>query len=489
MTSDVNLNDEIDNRLEKRLPLLQDSIELKLTKELDSTLKSRFETTGKTLGLAFGLVAVVFTGLGIKTFIDIKEISRSTAIDEVKNKLSVDDPNSEFRRDIDKVMARAIVNSYLLAIAKGKQERFTPDLRISSGDLAKIKTFITDSTISTKDFKDCLEVFYYATGRQRDEQSDRLIQSMAAAENPTYSWMESQPDKRQAIFEIYQGTKLVNIAKRILSAPESNDTELITQTLKYLGDNDKGSSEIVEKFVSHNNQDVSFQALLALAKINFESKLITNAINNLKSQSDIRGYAKIANLASQVTTRDKFDFFNEDNNLPKKAKLSAELIDFIISKNIVFRLHSRIGDHSLISLSMSELNKFSYSVYVPTSLINDESRSNLISNLISNSVSDRDKLLKTIRAFCLEIDERCAGFITIILSPGASVSLKSGAVITSNDTPSGLVLKPLTPAENSDIRVSWADANEFQKSGILEGLNNPQLMSISIDTTRRLSQE
>ena len=100
----------IDEKIDTRLALLRDSIELKLIKELDALLKSRFDTTGKLLGWAFGLVAVVFAGFGIKTLFDVKEVARTTAIEEVKKKLAIDDPNSDFRRDIDKVVARGLIN-------------------------------------------------------------------------------------------------------------------------------------------------------------------------------------------------------------------------------------------------------------------------------------------------------------------------------------------------------------------------------------------
>ena len=77
-------SDEIEERIDKRLSLLRDSIELKLTKEMDALLKSRFDTTGKIFGWAFGLVAIVFAGFGIKTFLDVREMARTTAVEEVK---------------------------------------------------------------------------------------------------------------------------------------------------------------------------------------------------------------------------------------------------------------------------------------------------------------------------------------------------------------------------------------------------------------------
>ena len=65
MDADKNANsaDEIDARIEKRLPALQDSLELRLTKAVDNLLKSRFETATKLFGWSFGLVALVFTPL------------------------------------------------------------------------------------------------------------------------------------------------------------------------------------------------------------------------------------------------------------------------------------------------------------------------------------------------------------------------------------------------------------------------------------------
>ena len=102
----------MDERIDKRLSLLRDSIKLKLGKEMDALLKSRFDSTGKIIGWAFGLVALVFTGFGIKTIYDVREVARTTAIEEVKKKLALENPNSEFRHDIDKTVARGVISSY-----------------------------------------------------------------------------------------------------------------------------------------------------------------------------------------------------------------------------------------------------------------------------------------------------------------------------------------------------------------------------------------
>jgi hypothetical protein len=58
----------IDAKIDKRIELLRDSVELKLNKDMDALLKSRLDTAARIFGWAFGLVAIVFTAFGIKQF-------------------------------------------------------------------------------------------------------------------------------------------------------------------------------------------------------------------------------------------------------------------------------------------------------------------------------------------------------------------------------------------------------------------------------------
>ena len=182
----------VEAKIDKRIELLRDSVELKLNKDMDALLKSRLETAAR-----------IFTAFGIKTILDVKEIARTTAIAEVKKTLSIDDPNSDFRRDIDKVVARGLIDSYLLSLAKSKQDRFADDLSISETDFRRLQNLVTDPQSNTKDFSDAIEVLTKSSPRTQNEAIDRLIIALASGSDTKYKWIIEQPEKRAALFALY----------------------------------------------------------------------------------------------------------------------------------------------------------------------------------------------------------------------------------------------------------------------------------------------
>jgi hypothetical protein len=164
----------------------------------------------------------------------VKEIARTTAISEVKKTLSIDDPNSDFRRDIDKVVARGLIDSYLLSLAKSKQDQLAVDLPISETDFRRLQNLVTDPQSNTKDFSDAIEVLTRSSPRTQNEGIDRLIIALASGSDSKYKWIVEQPEKRAAIFTLFLGDKLVPVAKTILSNGDSNK-ELLVATIKYAG--------------------------------------------------------------------------------------------------------------------------------------------------------------------------------------------------------------------------------------------------------------
>ena len=173
----------LDDQIEKRLDLLSNGIQLKMMKEVDSTIKDRFDTTGKILGWAFGLVALLFGGLGIKTLIDVRDIARTTAVDEVKKTLELDNPNSAFRRDVDRVVAGAVINSYLLTISKQKQANGLISIDLTDSDLRRLIELITDPKTDDKEFSDALEILTNSSQINSSPPLSRTIRLIATSQD------------------------------------------------------------------------------------------------------------------------------------------------------------------------------------------------------------------------------------------------------------------------------------------------------------------
>ena len=324
MTMTIEDSKDIDQRIDSRLALLSDSVELKLTKEVDTLLKGRFESTGKILSLAFGLVAVVFAGLGIKTLLDVKEIARNTAIEEVKKKLEIDDPNSEFRRDIDRIVARGLIDSYLITLAKNKGERFSQGLVVSENDLRRLRALITDERTSEKDFSDAFEVLLKSSVRGRDESTDRLVQDLTSGTEDKYKWFSRQPEKLAALLRVYTGDKLLTRSSSVLvdfKSPKS----LIIAAVKYSGARDIQSAPLLAKLTAHTDSDIANEAAIALARVDPESAELKRVLNSALKSTDDREIARAIRIAIELAKPSRQSgIFRDDPKLQERRKASAQ---------------------------------------------------------------------------------------------------------------------------------------------------------------------
>lgn len=489
MSTPTESTGNIDEKIEKRIALLRDSIELKLTKEVDALLKTRFESTGKILGWAFGLVAVVFAGFGIKTLFDVKEVARTTAIEEVKKKLSIDDPNSEFRRDIDKVVARGLIDSYLLTIAKTKGERFRSDFSISESDFRRLQSLVTDSKTSDKDFSDAVEVLLKSSARGRDDSLDRLIKALGSGSEEKYRWIGDQPEKKAALLRIYTGDKLTQVSSAVLS-DEKSSKSLMLAAIKYSGSKDQQSGKQLERLAAHRDTDIAHEAAVALARVEPTSPTVRAVLHKPQKTNDPDDWAKALRVAIELARPSGDGLFRNDPNEEQRTSLAAETLQNAVNENIVFRLSSNRnfdGESTAALLYVSSRKEYSRLYGISTSVIRGASQS-VITPLFRRASKNSGQLLALTRAFCLEDDGRCWGLVRTGLERGGTIVLQGQSEITSAMAPGGATIRPEDSKVDSPIVVTWTDTNAVSKRGILVGLKNAEQMSFSVRTTKSVSR-
>lgn len=479
-------NVDVDAIIEKRIALLKDSIELKLTKEIDGAIKSRFDSTGRILGWAFGLVAIVFTAFGIKTVLDMKEIARSTAIDEVRRELSIDDPNSEFRRDIDKVVARGLIDSYLLTIAKSKGERFPSDLYVSENDFRRLRRLITDKSTSAKDFSDSLEVLLKSKLRNSDGTLDRLIRAIAAGTEEKYKWINDQPEKRAALLRLYQGGSLVRVSNTVLG--DKNSPKLLKlSAIKYSAAYDKQSGKFLKPLVKHRDFDIARQAALSLARVEPNSQEIKSLLERPKTTHDRRDWVHAVKLAIELAKPNRGTPFSGDPDRGRRLAMAAETIRSAIMADFVFRLTSSFGREVRASLGISS-RKRPFTIYrISSDLIRGPAQG-VISTLF-HSIDSEDGFSKTIRAFCLYEDGSCWGVVRVNLKNGGSIILKRGIELDNENAPGGVSIRPMDADLQSSVIVTWTDADAVSKRGVFEAVKDVQKMGFSIVVTKPISDD
>ncbi|MBL8298079.1 MAG: hypothetical protein JNN30_06965 [Rhodanobacteraceae bacterium] len=475
--------DAMDARIDKRLSLLQDSLELRLTKAMEVQLKSRFETAVKILGWAFGLVALVFTLFGIKTAVDLREAAKNTAIDEVKKKLAIDDPNSDFRRDVDRVIARGLINSYFLEIARNKGNLFAPDVSISDVDVRRLIDLARDARSEDRDFRDAVDVLLRSNQIKEDGYLERILVALGNASDEHYKWMQDQPEKRATLLELFTGDKLATAARSIVS-DEKNEKRLTIAATNYLAKvHDKDAIRSLEKLATKPDEDVSRAAVHALARLSPDSKAVVSALT-LKPDASADTIAEALRLTADVARPSSRGFLDEDPQMDIRLALSTKVVAEAIQRGYVFRLSSDFTSRKT-GIATSSRENMSTSYGLPSRMIVGHGAS-VFAQLLQKAPDEKQtKLL--LRALCLENDERCHGVVHVALSGSGQVRLASGLLIGSKDAPAGVYLRAQSPAPTAEILASWTDQDAVRKTLVLDRIVNPKDLTFEIRSIRSIA--
>ena len=478
-------SDAMDARIDKRLSLLQDSLELRLTKTVEAQFKSRFETAVKLLGWAFGLVALVFTLFGIKTAVDLREAAKSTAIEEVKKKLAIDDPNSDFRRDVDRVIARGLINSYFLEIARNKGREFAPDVSVSDVDIRRLVDLARDARSEDRDFRDAVDVLLRSNQIKENGYLERTLVALGNASDEQYKWMRDQPEKRATLLELFAGDKLAATARSIVS-DEKNDKRLTIAATKYLAKvRDKDAIRSLEKVATKPDEDVSRAAVHALARLSPDSKAVVSALN-LKPDASADTVAEALRLTADVSRPSSRGFLDDDPQMSTRLALSTNVVAEAIKRGYVFRLSSDFTSRKA-GIATSSRENMSTNYGLPSRMIVGHGA--MVFAQLLQRASDEKQTKLILRALCLENDERCHGVVHVAFSGGGQVRLASGLLIGSKDAPTGVYLRAQSPAPTADILVSWTDQDAVRKTLVLDRIVNPKDLTFEIRSIRSLTDD
>lgn len=490
-TEPKTLTDEIDGRVDRRLAQLQDSLELKLIKQTDALFKDRFDRATKLLGWSATVAAITLTAFGIKTFFDIRNLAQTTAISEVKKTLSIDDPNSDFRRDVDTTVARSLINSYFLALNRDKDKVFAPGLQISQADFRRLIDFISDKRTALKDFSDASQVLLSSQITSQNEEVTGILLGLARANDDKFKWMKDQPEKRAVIFRTTTNDKLISSAEELLS--EKIDHVLLVEAIRYLGrNNDKQSAKRIEPFVSNGDKNVSRSALVALAQTAPDSKALTSFLfpNDPKNLVSSAQALSLAMILAAPPGRDPFDI---DPDAALRIQIASKVVERTIDNGNIFRLTrnfaSRDGNATPAStLNLASMGNQSFSVVIPSDIINGEAVQ-VLRAVLKDWGDDVNRLAKTVRALCLDEDGRCRGVIRIDLSKGAKIVLDSNITLDNSNAPTGVTVRASGPAPDADLLATWTDPLAVSKNAKLTKVLNTGGALFDVAATRALASD
>jgi hypothetical protein len=244
---------DLEARIDKRLEEKQAISELKMYKQIDTTVKDKFEEARKMFLLFFGGLTLLLTLFGIKTFLDVQDVAKNAAIQQVNKQLVLDDPNSEFRRDVNRVVARSIIAAYLPTLIARSRNEFgmREETPISEQDFRRLLEYASSEDTDLKDFTDIVDIFSRADSRSSREtlRAQSALRTIAEGTDKKVSWIDKHPLKRAAIFRAYKWDDLGTLARQFLERTDT-DVWLLQSVLEYLRtQEDLSNSEVAGKLL------------------------------------------------------------------------------------------------------------------------------------------------------------------------------------------------------------------------------------------------
>jgi hypothetical protein len=474
------MNDEstLDERIEKRMTLYGATLELEMRKALDDLYKARFESAIRLLGWTFGVITVAFSILGIKTWLDIREVAKTAAIKEVHEKLSIDDPNSEVRRSVDRVVARGLINTYSLELLRSK--RNGADLDIPEMELARLVDLMNDPKALDADFKDASRVLSRSRlAREGGSAAVRPLYQLGLATEKEFQWITEQPAKRAAIFDVYRPDDLRAAARKII-ADDQSPTILSKAAIGYLArKRDTSSIEQLEKLATQQDEQLATSALYALATIAPNSPVIANSLVARPDASDEQIAATIR-LAARIAEGSNDLFLFDDPHARLRTRLSAGALGEAIRRGYSFDV--------MEGATLRPPGTPAVTYEVPSSLFIGGGVS-AFRELFNQTAKAPPQLTRLIQVLCLEARGQCNG--AVILSPknGGQVILANGSILTEQNAPTGISLMPSPRGSKDSIIARWSDQDGYRQVAAFDRVINAEQIAFDIGVSANLDKE
>jgi hypothetical protein len=209
---------------------------------------------------------------------------------------------------------------------------------------------------------------------------------------------------------------------------------------------------------------------LALADIAPASKTGATELSKAKSSNSEDDWIFSIRLAAEIASPGNSHIFGSDPDLQIRNNLaSAALLDAVKGgyRFRLFRSFNVRGNYAY-SLNVSAPMQEHTFYGVPSSTIRNVA---LITKVLQDAGTDQALLLKTVRAFCLDINGQCRGVVQVNVGEQSEIKLIGGTSVKKADAPAGVTLRPETSKQDARILVSWTSPDGTAKAGVLDSIS------------------
>src|SRR6266404_1887231 len=487
---------EIDQKITARLGELQERLDERVQEKIQrdrAFIKDTIGVAFKVAGLAVAFVVVVLGALGWKTFGDVYKAMTDAAAGKAKEYF--DTPQG--RRIIDSTLDRSVLNSYLVRMAllnADKSQR--QQLAIEDYDADRLLRIVNSTETDESTFESAANVLIVAFGDQKPAGAHEsmmigeLGETFAVfitAKNKDAKWLQNNHTKRLWLLKKLNETRFADdqvksACRDLLSTSAPVDLRLAAIT--YLGtiDDRDALDKLAELAVT--GKDLVDAALIALAKIEPKSDVLTKWIADLDKTSDPSTETIATALKISEAWKDR-----------KISDTRLKLVEFAARHCQLFfdgsraRFNKRL-DYILIRLRDRDTSKFR--TITPTIFLGQKDDwVDTITELLRRYAKQTD--LSDFRRFVgwltikdyLEARSKLPVALVlsvrtkVMMSGSSLIKLEDGTVVDKRSAPDGVILdrvvEEIKKGEALErLQVSWTDPEKGESGGTLAAFENAQ---------------
>ncbi|NUM53376.1 MAG: hypothetical protein HUU46_07015 [Candidatus Hydrogenedentes bacterium] len=174
----------------------------------------------KLIGSVLVIAGVLLTVLAVRTLQDVKTIAVEHVMKKTEELITSEDSRTGIRHSLQDALNRAWVASVLVSDTNQDAPR-----RLSQNQYEQIRLWLADQELDYAQFADALAVLNEQDEKDKKRDALRLLSEMLnPAPDSTYNWILNEPEKRQAILEIFLHPAMAPTALQILLSQDSSAT-------------------------------------------------------------------------------------------------------------------------------------------------------------------------------------------------------------------------------------------------------------------------
>lgn len=312
--------------------LVRDEVEAQLRKE-HQILKESVAVATKIIGAAAALFLAVFTVFGITTWGDIKKEAVAVVKAQTEELIKKADSDANVKDNLTGLVNMATVASYLAATARNPAKSVV----LPANDWERLQLWLKGENLPLDDFRDALAVLNAQETDRKSIDSNRFLAEMLnPPDKSPYSWIQRQPEKRQAILDVFKDKSLGSAAAEIVTSPALTES-IRAAAAKYVQDVEftEGVDRLLDSYARLKDGPAKRNTLVACLTLRPDHPGVVAAFKGLLAEPATSHGALLVGAALNALPNVRFSFSSEAERDTFRG-LSKSLLTFAAKNGLFF---------------------------------------------------------------------------------------------------------------------------------------------------------